>query len=49
MTEAKKALDTVKQQYASTNAFQSMQTRLLTGKVRGRLATCKQTKDALGY
>ena len=49
MAEAKKKLNAVKQQYSSTKAFQSMQTRSLTGKVRGRLATCKQTKDTLGY
>lgn len=49
MTEAKNKLDAVKQQYSSTKAYQSMQTRMLTGQVRGRLATCKQTKDTLGY
>lgn len=49
MTAAKDKLDAVKQQYSSTKAFQAMQTRMLTGQVRGRLATCKQTKDTLGY
>lgn len=49
MTEAKNKLDAVKQQYGSTKAYQSMQTRMLAGQVRGRLGTCKQTKDTLGY
>ncbi|MFI3044506.1 hypothetical protein [Pseudomonas coronafaciens] len=49
MTEAKNKLEAVKQQYGTTQAYQSMQTRMLTGQVRGRLATCKQTKDTLGY
>lgn len=49
MTEAKNKLDAVKQQYGTTQAYQSMQTRMLTGQVRGRLATCTQTKDTLGY
>ena len=49
MTEAKNKLDVVKKQYGSTKAYQSMQTRMLTGQVRGRLGTCKQTKDTLGY
>jgi hypothetical protein len=49
MTEAKNKLEAVKQQHSSTKAYQSMQTRMLTGQVRGRLATCKQTKDTLGY
>jgi beta-glucosidase-like glycosyl hydrolase len=49
MTEAKNKLDAVKQQYSSTKAYQSMQTRMLTGQVRGRLGTCKQVKDTLGY
>jgi hypothetical protein len=49
MTEAKNKLDIVKKQYGSTKAYQSMQTRMLTGQVRGRLGTCKQTKDTLGY
>jgi len=49
MTEAKNKLEAVKQQYSSTKVYQSMQTRMLTGQVRGRLATCKQTKDTLGY
>lgn len=49
MTEAKNKLDGVKQQYGTTQAYQSMQTRMLNGQVRGRLASCKQTKDSLGY
>ncbi|WP_144439754.1 hypothetical protein [Pseudomonas savastanoi] len=49
MTEAKNKLEAVKQQYGTTQAYQSMQTRMLTGQIRGRLATCKQTKDTLGY
>lgn len=49
MAEAKNKLEAVKLQYSSTKAYQSMQTRMLTGQVRGRLATCKQTKDTLGY
>ncbi|KIY17095.1 hypothetical protein [Pseudomonas amygdali] len=49
MTEAKNKLDAVKQQYGTTQAFQSMQTRMLNGQVRGRLGSCKQTKDALGW
>lgn len=49
MTEAKNKLDAVKQQYGTTQAYQSLQTRLLNGQVRGRLGSCKQTKDALGY
>lgn len=48
MTEAKNKLDAVKQQYSSTKAYRSMQTRMLIGQVRGRLATCKQSKDTLG-
>ncbi len=47
MAEAKSKLDDVKKQYGSTKAYQSMQTRMLTGQVRGRLSTCKQTKDTL--
>ena len=49
MTEAKNKLDAVKKQYGTTQAYQSMQTRLLNGQVRGRMGSCKQTKDALGY
>jgi len=49
MTEAKNKLNAVTQQYSSTKAYQSMQPRMLTGQVRGRLATCKQSKDTLGY
>jgi len=49
MTEAKNKLDAVKQKYGTTQAYQSMQTRLLNGQVRGRLGSCKQTKDTLGY
>ncbi|OPE58237.1 hypothetical protein BTW15_20100 [Pseudomonas syringae pv. tomato] len=49
MTEAKNRLEAVKKQYGSTKAYQSMQTRMLTGQVRGRLGTCKQTKETLGY
>ncbi|RMN21890.1 hypothetical protein ALQ66_00183 [Pseudomonas savastanoi pv. glycinea] len=49
MTEAKNKLDAVKQQYSTTQAFQSMQTRMLNGQVRGRLGSCKQTKDTLGW
>ena len=49
MTEAKNKLDAVKQQYGTTQAYQAMQTRLLNGQVRGRLGSCKQTKDTLGY
>ena len=49
MTEAKNKLDAVKKDYSSTKAYQSMQTRMQTGQVRGRLGTCKQTKDTLGY
>jgi len=49
MTGAKNKLDAVKQKYSSTKAYQSMQTRMLTGQVRGRLGTCKQTKETLGY
>ena len=49
MAEARSKLDDVKKQYGSTKAYQSMQTRMLTGQVRGRLSTCKQTKDTLGY
>jgi hypothetical protein len=39
----------VKQQYGSTKAYQSMQTRMLAAQVRGRLGTCEQAKDTLGY
>ena len=49
MTEAKNKLDAVKQQYGTTQAYRAMQTRLLNGQVRGRLGSCKQTKDTLGY
>ncbi|MCK9715190.1 MULTISPECIES: hypothetical protein [Pseudomonas syringae group] len=49
MAEAKNKLEAVKQQYGTTQAYQSMQTRMLNGQVRGRLGSCKQTKDALGY
>ena len=49
MTEAKNKLDAVKKQYGTTQAYQSMQTRLLNGQVRGRLGSCKQTKETLGY
>ncbi|WP_157064534.1 hypothetical protein [Pseudomonas ficuserectae] len=49
MTEAKNKIDAVKQQYSTTQAFQSMQTRMLNGQVRGRLGSCKQTKDTLGW
>ncbi|KJZ45561.1 hypothetical protein VC34_08480 [Pseudomonas fluorescens] len=49
MILAKDKLDAVKAQYGTTKAYQSMQTRLLTGQVKGRLGSCKQTKDALGY
>lgn len=49
MTEAKNKLNDVKKQYGSTKAYQSMQTRMLTGQVRGRLGSCKQAKDTLGY
>lgn len=49
MTEAKNKLDDVKKQYGSTKAYQSMQTRMLTGQVRGRLGSCKQAKETLGY
>jgi hypothetical protein len=49
MTEAKNKLDAVKQQYGTTQAYQSMQTRLLNGQVRWRLGSGKQTKDTLGY
>ncbi len=49
MTEAKNKLEDVKKQYGSTKAYQSIQTRMLTGHVRGRLGSCKQAKDTLGY
>ncbi|MGE6473340.1 hypothetical protein [Serratia proteamaculans] len=49
MTLAKDKLDVVKKLHGATQAYQSMQTRLLNGQVRGRLASCKQTKDALDY
>ena len=49
MAEAKNKLEAVKQQYGTTQAYQSMQTRMLNGQVRGRLGSCKQTKDMLGY
>lgn len=49
MTEAKNKLEAVKQQYGTTQAYQSMQTRMLNGQVRGRLGSCTQTKDTLGY
>ncbi|MDY7531546.1 hypothetical protein RGV33_07620 [Pseudomonas sp. Bout1] len=49
MILAKDKLDTVKKHYGTTKAYQSTQTRLLTGQVKGRLGSCKQTKDALGY
>ncbi|KTB91571.1 hypothetical protein AO073_01475 [Pseudomonas syringae ICMP 11293] len=49
MTEAKNKLDAVKQQYGSTQAYLAMQTRLLTGKVVGRMASCKQVKNASNW
>ncbi len=49
MTEAKNKLDALKREYGTTQAYQSMQTRMLSGQVHGRLGSCKQTKDTLGY
>lgn len=49
MTLAKDKLDVVKKLHGTSQAYQSVQTRLLNGQVRGRLASCKQTKDTLDY
>lgn len=49
MQDAKAKLAAVKQQYGTTQAYQSMQTRFLYSRVMSQLGTCKQTKETLGY
>ena len=49
LTDAKAKLDQIQTEYASTQAVQSMETQMFAGKLRGQLATCKQTKAQMGW
>lgn len=49
MTDAKAKLDQIQADYASTQAVQSIETQMFAGKLRGQLASCKQTKAQMGW